>query len=48
MPVVFEDGFSYEEGTLEYMRLLGELNRWLCGFADEAVEIVHGIPLKLK
>jgi adenosylcobinamide kinase/adenosylcobinamide-phosphate guanylyltransferase len=45
---IFEDGFQYDEETMQYMKLLGEINRWLCEIADRVVEVVHGIPVEMK
>ena len=42
---VFADGIEYAPETKEYMRQLGRLNRQLAGMADEAVEVVYGIPM---
>ncbi|MGN0280334.1 MAG: bifunctional adenosylcobinamide kinase/adenosylcobinamide-phosphate guanylyltransferase [Lachnospiraceae bacterium] len=42
---VFADGIEYAPETKEYMRQLGRLNRELVGMADEAVEVVYGIPM---
>lgn len=44
---VFADGIEYASETEEYMRQLGRLNRKLAGMADEAVEVVYGIPVLL-
>ena len=43
---VFADGIEYAPETKEYMRQLGRLNRQLAGMADEAVEVVYGIPMR--
>lgn len=45
---VFSDGVAYEEGTMDYIRQLGEVNCRLGRKADEVVEVVYGIPLVLK
>lgn len=45
---VFEDGITYDETTMEYMRTLGAVNRRLAGMADEVIEVVAGIPLAVK
>lgn len=44
---VFEDGINYEEGTMNYVRALGQVNAALANEADEAVEVVVGIPLRM-
>ena len=45
---VFSDGETYSEETKEYMERLGRLNRDIAALADEAVEVVCGIPVFLK
>lgn len=45
---VFEDGFRYDDTTLEYMKVLGQVNRWICSIADQVIEVVHGIPVYIK
>jgi len=45
---VFEDGEEYGEGTMAYMRALGKVNRVLAEWADEVVESVVGIPVRVK
>ena len=45
---VFEDGISYEEGTRNYQRALGQVNRLLAREASEVVEVVVGIPQIIK
>ncbi len=45
---VFEDGVPYDEDTLAYIRTLGEINRCLIREADEATEVVVGLPVSLK
>ena len=45
---VFEDGITYDETTMEYMRVLGAVNRRLADMADEVTEVVAGIPLTIK
>ena len=39
---------GYDEGTMEYIRLLGRLNRALADRSDCVCELVCGIPLVLK
>lgn len=39
---------AYEEGTRDYIRLLGRLNQALAARADCVCELVCGIPLVLK
>jgi len=45
---IFEDGYSYDSTTLEYMKTLGEINRRICKQADQLIEVVHGIPIIIK
>lgn len=45
---VFSDGTEYDPWTTSYMQLLAELNRAAAELADEAVEVVCGIPIQLK
>lgn len=45
---VGSDGISYEEGTAEYIRVLGTINRLTAQMADRVVECVYGIPVVRK
>ena len=45
---VGSDGISYDGGTADYIRVLGELNRKTAALADNVVECVYGIPVPLK
>jgi adenosylcobinamide kinase/adenosylcobinamide-phosphate guanylyltransferase len=45
---VFEDGILYDYETKKYLRILGEVNQWICSLADRVVEVVHGIPIEIK
>ena len=45
---VFEDGISYDAGTMAYLRALGRINAALAKRADRVVEVVVGIPVILK
>ena len=45
---VFSGGSQYGEGTLEYLRLLGEVNRTLAAWADSVCEVSCGIPIYHK
>lgn len=42
------DGILYEEETMEYIRLMGLVNRRLAEAADQVIEVVYGIPVMLK
>ncbi len=44
---VFSDGIKYTPETEAYRRQLGRLNRELTGMADEAVEVVYTIPVRI-
>lgn len=45
---IFEDGIVYDEGTMRYLRALGNVNQRLAALADEVYEVVAGIPIKYK
>lgn len=45
---VFEDGMVYDEETMEYLRALASVNRALAGMADRVIEVVVGIPVRIK
>lgn len=45
---VFEDGIQYDTDTMNYLNVLAKVNAFLVGQADEAVEVVAGIPVKMK
>lgn len=45
---IFSDGAFYEGDTRTYQNYLGEINQALAGMADEAVEVVYGIPVYHK
>lgn len=45
---VFEDGNSYEESTMAYIRAMGEINQKLAAMADQVVEVVVGVPVTVK
>lgn len=42
---VFEDGITYDEGTMEYLNALAQINVSLAERADQTVEVVVGIPV---
>lgn len=44
---VFSDGIEYAPETREYIRQLGRLNRKLVIMADEAVEVVYTVPVRI-
>lgn len=45
---IFEDGRHYDETTMRYMEVLGQINRELSASADEVTEVVAGIPVAMK
>lgn len=45
---VFSDGMTYQDGTADYIRALGTVNRGLMELSDTYVESVYGIPYLLK
>lgn len=45
---VFQDGNAYDESTVQYIEALGKINCRLAEHADEVIEIVAGIPVKIK
>lgn len=45
---VFQDGNAYDESTMQYIEALGKINCRLAEHADEVIEIIAGIPVKIK
>ncbi|MCJ7855734.1 bifunctional adenosylcobinamide kinase/adenosylcobinamide-phosphate guanylyltransferase [Lachnospiraceae bacterium NSJ-143] len=45
---VFCDGIIYGNETMEYMRILGDINYRLTALADEAVEVILSQPVYYK
>lgn len=45
---VFSDGITYDEGTQNYLRILGKVNQKIAEIADIVCEVVHGIPIPVK
>ena len=45
---IFSDGVTYSPQTQAYQELLGKINRYMVSRADEAVEVVCGIPVFIK
>ena len=45
---VFEDGRTYDETTMEYIRAMGSINEKLAAMADLVIEVVVGIPIVIK
>lgn len=46
---VFDEGTDgYDDTTDGYLKVLGEMNRWICSLADLVIEAVHGIPVEVS
>lgn len=45
---VFEDGVSYDQSTMNYIKAMGIVNRGLAAMAESVVEVVAGIPVTVK
>lgn len=45
---VFEDGVSYDQSTMNYIKAMGIVNRGLAAMAESVVEVVAGIPVAVK
>ncbi len=45
---VFSDGLLYDEDTINYIKILGDLNCRLSIAADSVFEVVCGIPVRIK
>lgn len=45
---VFEDGISYDEMTMEYIKTMGIVSQKLAAVADVVTEVVVGIPVMAK
>ena len=45
---VFEDGIRYDDTTMDYLRAMGKINETVAKLADEVVEVVCGIPVRVK
>lgn len=45
---IFEDGIRYDASTMDYIRLLGDINRQIAERAEQVVEVVAGIPIFIK
>lgn len=42
------DGNLYDRETMEYIRLMGHLNRRLAGMAHRVVEVIYSVPVPWK
>lgn len=45
---VFDDGITYDESTMTYIRALARINIELAAWADEVTEVVAGCPVIWK
>lgn len=45
---VFEDGVTYDEAVMAYIRAMGRINQTLATLAERVVEVVVGIPIVVK
>lgn len=45
---IFEDGIRYDASTMDYIRLLGDINRQIAEWAEQVIEVVAGIPIFIK
>ena len=45
---IFSDGVTYDPGTAQYMKILGEVNQEAAAMADYVYEVVCGIPICVK
>ncbi|MDY3917642.1 MAG: bifunctional adenosylcobinamide kinase/adenosylcobinamide-phosphate guanylyltransferase [Candidatus Limivivens sp.] len=45
---IFSDGTVYDPETTGYLQKLGRINQEMVRLADQAVEVVYGIPVYLK
>lgn len=45
---VFEDGVLYDESVMEYIEVMGQVNKQLAAMADKVVEVVMGVPMVIK
>lgn len=44
---VFGDGRIYDETTMKYIQVLGEVNQLLAAMAGEVIEVVYSIPCRI-
>lgn len=45
---VFEDGIEYPQATREYRKAMAIVNQRAAAMADKVIEVVVGIPIKVK
>lgn len=46
--LIFSDGCSYDRATLDYIDALAAASRTAAAAADSVVEVVCGIPVRIK
>lgn len=45
---IFSDGIQYDAETVNYIRAMSEINRFLFSAADSVTEVVYSIPVSIK
>lgn len=45
---IFADGNIYDKSTMEYIELLGMINKYLAGISDRVEEVIYSCPLVIK
>ncbi|MFG6393336.1 MAG: bifunctional adenosylcobinamide kinase/adenosylcobinamide-phosphate guanylyltransferase [Lachnospiraceae bacterium] len=45
---IFADGNIYDRSTMEYIELLGMVNRYLTDISDKAEEVIYSCPFVIK
>lgn len=45
---VFEDGITYDSTTMDYLNAMGQINAAIAKQADQVIEVVCGIPVRVK
>lgn len=41
---IFDDGIIYDKSTMEYIELLGMVNRYLANISDKVTEVLYSCP----
>ena len=44
---IFDDGIIYDKSTMEYIELLGMINRYLAKISDKVIEVIYSCPVVL-
>lgn len=42
---IFDDGIIYDKSTMEYIELLGMVNRYLTKISDKVIEVIYSCPV---